>query len=125
MEQQFGNEIGNYYDESILEYKEGSSRMQERLPKVAQGYFDFTEAAFADGALSEKQKQLTALGISIYARDEFCIMFHTKAAVELGASEDEIMETIAVSSALGGGSALSQGVTLAMDSYDYYSQTLQ
>ncbi|MFS0574118.1 carboxymuconolactone decarboxylase family protein [Sporosarcina sp. 179-K 3D1 HS] len=124
MEQQFENQIANYYDESILEYKEGSSRLQERLPKVAQGYFDFTQACFTDGALSAKQKQLTALGISIYARDEYCIMFHTKEAVSLGASEEEIMETIAVSSALGGGSAFSQGVTLAMDSFDYYSQTL-
>lgn len=118
-------DIVNYFDESILDYKEGSSRMSEQLPKVAKGYFDFTEACFEEGAISKKQKQLTALGISIYARDEYCIMYHSKAAVELGTTEEELMEIIAVSSALGGGAAFSQGVTLAMDAFDYYNLTTQ
>ena len=115
-------EVVNYFDESILDYKEGSSRMHERLPKVAQGYFDFTEACFEEGSISKKQKQLTALGISIYARDEYCIMYHTKAALELGITEEELMETIAISAALGGGAAFSQGVTLALDTFDFYNQ---
>lgn len=119
----FEGEMANYFDEAIMDYKEGSGRMQERLPEVAQGYFDFTEACFAEGAISKKHKQLVAIAISLYAHDEFCIMFHTKAAVELGMSEEEFLETIAVSTALGGGGAFSKGVTLAMDSFDYYSES--
>lgn len=115
-------ELGNYFDEAILDYKEGSSRMRDRLPKMTQGYFDFTEACFQEGQIGGKEKQLMALGISIYAQDEYCIMYHTKGAVEHGATEDEIMETVAISAALGGGAAFSQGVTLAMDTYDYYSE---
>ncbi|MCT2536512.1 carboxymuconolactone decarboxylase family protein [Aquibacillus koreensis] len=116
------DELHNYFDASILDYKEGSSRFRERLPKMTQGYFDFTEACFQDGAIAKKEKQLMALSISIYAQDEYCIMYHTKGAVENGATEDEIMETVAISAALGGGAAFSQGVTLAMDTFDYYSE---
>ena len=113
-------DMTNYFDQSILDYKEGSSRLREKLPKMTQGYFDFTEACFEEGSIAQKEKQLMALGISIYAQDEYCIMYHTKGAVEHGATEEEIMETIAVSAALGGGAAFSQGITLAMDTFDYY-----
>ncbi|WP_077625044.1 carboxymuconolactone decarboxylase family protein [Sediminibacillus massiliensis] len=113
-------EVSNFFDDSILDYKEGSSRFQKALPKMTQGYFDFTEACFQAGSVGEKEKQLIALGISIYSQDEYCIMYHTKGAVEHGATEEEIMETVAVSAALGGGAAFSQGVTLVMDTFDYY-----
>ncbi len=118
-------QVVNYFDQSILDYKEGSSRLKERLPKVTQGYFDFTESCFQEGTIKEKEKQLMALGISIYAQDEYCIIYHTKGAAEHGASEEEIMETIAVSAALGGGAAFAQGVTLAMETFDYYTTEMK
>ncbi|WP_234998520.1 carboxymuconolactone decarboxylase family protein [Salirhabdus sp. Marseille-P4669] len=114
------NEYENYFDQSILDYKHGSERIKKHLPEMTQGYFDFTDACFKEGEISAKQKQLMALAVAIYAQDEYCIMYHTKGAVEHDASEEEIMETIAVSAALGGGAAFSQGVTLAMETYDYY-----
>lgn len=110
----------NYFDQSIMDYKQGSARLRERLPEMTQGYFDFTDACFKPGAIKEKEKQLMALAISIYAQDEYCIIYHTKGAVEHGATEQEIMETLAISAALGGGAAFSQGATLAMDTFDHY-----
>ncbi|WP_026771209.1 carboxymuconolactone decarboxylase family protein [Sediminibacillus sp. JSM 1682029] len=115
-------EEGNFFDQAILDYKEGSNRLEKGLPEVTKSYFDFTESCFQDGAIDAKQKQLIALGISIYAQDEYCIMYHTKGAVEHGATEKEMMETIAVSAALGGGAAFSQGVTLAMETFDHYHE---
>lgn len=105
---------------AIMDYKKGNSRMQELLPDVASSYFKFTDACFEEGALCKKQKQLTALGISIHAQDEYCILYHAKGAAEAGATETEIMETIAVSAALGGGAAFAQGLTLAMDAYQHF-----
>ncbi|MGM8216375.1 carboxymuconolactone decarboxylase family protein [Bacillaceae bacterium W0354] len=116
-------EVYNYFDESILDFKEGSSLFEDKMPKVAENFFKFTDASFEAGSLDQKTKQLMALSISIYAKDEYCIMYHTKGAVDHGATEDEIMETIAVSTALGGGAAFSQGVTLAHDAYHYFSNT--
>lgn len=114
----------NYFDQSIQDFKQGNTRLEKQLPDVTKGFFDFSEACFQEGAISKKQKQLTALSISIFAKDEYCIIYHTKGAVEHGATEQELMETIAISAALGGGSAFSQGVTLAMDTFDYYTQKL-
>ncbi|WP_186576011.1 carboxymuconolactone decarboxylase family protein [Aquibacillus kalidii] len=114
-------EVYNYFDQSMLDYKEGNSRLSERIPNVTKSYNEFTQACFKEGTIQQKEKQLMALGISVYAQDEYCIIYHTKGAVEHGATEEEIMETIAVSAALGGGAAFSQGVTLALDTYDHYT----
>ncbi|SER35919.1 alkylhydroperoxidase AhpD family core domain-containing protein [Gracilibacillus ureilyticus] len=117
-------ETSNYFDQAIEDYKRGTSRMKEHLPDMTKGYFHFTEEAFREGTIDQKSKQLMALAISIYAQDEYCIIYHTKGAVEHGASETEIMETLAISAALGGGAAFAQAVTLAMDTYTHYQQTL-
>lgn len=114
----------NYFDASILDYKEGTTYFQEKLPEVTKAYMSFTEQCFRPGAIKEKEKQLIALGISIYAQDEYCIMYHTKGAVEHGATEDEIAETIGVCSALGGGAAFAQGVTLAMETFQHYTNDI-
>ncbi|MFZ3578349.1 carboxymuconolactone decarboxylase family protein [Virgibacillus sp. DJP39] len=115
------DEIINYFDQSINDYKQGSTRMEKQFPEMTKGYFNFTQACFEEGSVAKKEKQLIALGISIYSQDEYCIIYHVKGAVEHGATQDEIMETIAISAALGGGAAFSQGVTLTMDTFDYYS----
>jgi len=118
----YEEELDNYFDQSIADYKQGTTRIEKQLPKMVQGYFDFTKASFEEGSINQKYKQLMALSISIYAKDDYCIIYHTKGAVEQGATEEEIMESIAVSSALGGGTAFSQGVTLALDTFDYYKK---
>lgn len=112
----------NYFDQSINDYKEGTAYLQKTLPNVAEHYMSFTEACFQKGALDKKQKQLMALGISIFAQDEYCIIYHTKSAVDNGATEEEIGETIGISAALGGGAAFAQGVTLAVDTFHHYKQ---
>lgn len=66
---------------------------------------------------------LTALGISIHAQDEYCIMYHATRALEFGASEQELSETIGVCSAFGGGASMSQGVTLVHDVIAEHQQT--
>lgn len=111
-----------YIDASIQEYKEGIGHFQEKMPEVVRGYLDFTGACFAEGTMSEKQKQLMALAISIHIQDEYCMMYHTATALDKGASEQEVLETIAVAAAFGGGAAFSQGVTLVMDVLDQYNR---
>ncbi|WP_188206508.1 carboxymuconolactone decarboxylase family protein [Alkalibacillus aidingensis] len=111
----------NFFDDILLHYKEGTQSLKEHLPKVTEGYFDFTEAAFEDGSIDKKHKQLIALGISIYAQDEYCIIYHMKGAVVNGASKEEVLEAIGISSALGGGAAFAQAVTLALDAYDHFA----
>ncbi|MFF2754757.1 carboxymuconolactone decarboxylase family protein [Psychrobacillus sp. NPDC058041] len=105
------------YSEAILqEYKVGMGSFTEKLPDVARTFHAFTESCFVAGKLDQKQKQLIALAISVHAHNEHCIVYHTKGCLDAGGTEEEMIEAIGVAAALGGGSAMSQGVTVWQES---------
>ncbi|ADC49076.1 hypothetical protein BpOF4_05060 [Alkalihalophilus pseudofirmus OF4] len=100
---------------ALLEYKEGLGHFTEKMPDIAKKYNAFTEACFAKGKLSQKEKQMIALGISVFSQDEYCIIYHTKGCLDQGCTEDEILEAVGVTAAFGGGAAMSQAVTLVQE----------
>ena len=106
---------GNSTESALIKYKEGIGMFTEKMPEFTKRFNDFTEECFKEGALSQKQKQLIALGISIHAQDEYCIIYHTKGCLDQGCSEQEILEAVGVTAAFGGGAAMSQGVTLVQE----------
>ena len=55
------------------------------------------------GALDPKAKELIALAIGVATRCDDCIAFHTKAAAKLGATPDEIQETLGMAIYMGAG----------------------
>lgn len=112
----------NSYEMELHDYKLGLGQFTEKMPDLASKYNAFTEACFAEGVLSQKEKQLIALGISIYSQDEYCIIYHTKGCIDQGCSEEEILEAIGVTGAFGGGAAMSQSVTLVQDCIDEFTQ---
>lgn len=66
--------------------------------------FEELEAtALKSGALDRKHKELIALGISVCESCYGCIEYHVGAALECGATREEIVETTAVSVCMGGG----------------------
>lgn len=83
--------------------------LSKENPKLAQGFGTMHHATAEDGALTVKQKELIALGISITIRCEGCIACHVKAAIEAGATKEEIVETIGVSLVMGGGPSVVYG----------------
>ncbi|MFC4618407.1 carboxymuconolactone decarboxylase family protein [Camelliibacillus cellulosilyticus] len=99
----------------LMDYKDGTKELHQQLPRVADSYQTFTTACFDEGKLTQKQKQLIALGISLCLRDDTCIVYHTKGCLDQGCSEDEIFEAAGVAAALGGGSAISRGITLIQE----------
>jgi AhpD family alkylhydroperoxidase len=62
-----------------------------------------SQAATGPGSLDVKTKELIALGIAVAARCDDCIAFHAKAAVEQGASRDEVLETLGLAIYMGAG----------------------
>src|SRR5689334_13025948 len=92
-------------------YKNGITHFKETLPDVVETYKAFTGTCFARGVLEEKQKQLIALGISLFANNEVCTFYHVQEALSKGSTPEEIMEATAVAAAMGGGHTMSQGVT--------------
>ncbi|MDQ0206643.1 carboxymuconolactone decarboxylase family protein [Alkalicoccobacillus murimartini] len=105
----------NTIQEALHTYKEGLQSFTQKLPHIAKSYNKFTETCFEEGTLTKKGKQLIALGISVYSQDEYCIIYHTKGCLDQGCSEDEILESVGVAAAFGGGAAMSQGVTLVQE----------
>jgi AhpD family alkylhydroperoxidase len=100
---------------ALHEYKEGLGIFMQKMPNIASKYNAFTEECFKEGALNKKEKHLLALGIAIYAQDEYCIIYHTKGCLDQGATEEEILEAVGVTAAFGGGAAMSQAVTLVQE----------
>lgn len=108
---------------ALQEYKEGIGTFTKKMPSIAKKYNAFTEACFEEGKLTKKEKQMVALGISIFSQDEYCIIYHTKGCLDEGCSEDEILEIVGVTAAFGGGAAMSQAVTLVQEAISELSQS--
>ncbi len=70
---------------------------------------ELEKATFADGALTKKQKELIAIGISVITNCESCMQWHISEAVNEGASEQEILEAIEVAFEMGIGPATVNG----------------
>jgi AhpD family alkylhydroperoxidase len=115
----------NEIEAALLDYKEGLGTFTQKMPELAQHYNAFTEACFKEGKLSQKDKQLIALGISIFSQDEYCIIYHTKGCLDQGATEEEILEVVGVTVAFGGGAAMSMAVTLVQDCITDLNETNQ
>ncbi len=71
------------------------ARKRRELGPTTQAAFDaFSQAVFADGALSAKMKQLIAVAAAHVTQCPYCIRSHTKSALRHGATQQEIMEAI-------------------------------
>ncbi|MFD0051414.1 carboxymuconolactone decarboxylase family protein [Actinomycetes bacterium NPDC127524] len=116
------NEPRNVTESVLHDYKTGIGVFLEKMPELGSKFNAFTEACFQEGALSQKEKQLIALGISLYTQDEYCIIYHVKGCLDQGASEQEIHEAIGVTAAFGGGAVMSQAVTLVQDTIQELSE---
>ena len=75
-------------------------------PEVMKGFAGIAQAALAPKALDAKTKELIALGIAVAIRCDDCIGFHVKAAIENGASQEEVTEALGIAIYMGAGSSV-------------------
>ncbi|ARD47771.1 alkylhydroperoxidase [Sporosarcina sp. P37] len=107
-----------FTDAVLADYKTGMGAMSEQVPKLMKSFHAFSEVCFEEGEVSQKYKHLIALAVSVYAHSEYCIIYHTKGCIDNGCTVGEVLEAVGVAAALGGGSALSQAVTIVMQTLD-------
>jgi AhpD family alkylhydroperoxidase len=98
-------EIMDKLDEISIRRKKAHSKLMALNSQVYRGFLDMEKAAYADGALSKKQKELIAIGISVAKDCESCMQWHIEQAAADGASFEEILEAIEVAMEMGGGIA--------------------
>jgi len=85
--------------------KVAHARLVELGSEVYQAFLQMERAAFSDGALPGKEKELIAVGISVVKNCESCMQWHVEQAVAKGAAFQEVLEAIEVGIEMGGGPA--------------------
>jgi AhpD family alkylhydroperoxidase len=79
------------------------SHLRMGSPEVMKAFASMATGAGASGALDAKTKELIALAVSVAVRCDDCIAFHAKAAVQRGATREEVAETLGMAIYMGAG----------------------
>jgi len=77
--------------------------LRRAIPTVYDGFRQMHEAAFTEGVLSRKHKELVALAMAVAQQCDGCIASHARGAAKFGATNEEVAETLGVSIAMMGG----------------------
>ena len=93
--------------------------LRRDIPDTLAGFSAMAQAASKDGALDKKTKELMALALGVAAHCEGCIGFHAEALVRLGASREEVEETLGMAVYMGGGPSLMYAAE-AMAAYEQF-----
>ena len=80
-----------------------TAKFMEKYPEIASSFTTLMGSVIQDGKLGSKEKELIAVGIAVGLRCVPCIHAHTKSALNMGATEDEIIEAATVAILMGGG----------------------
>lgn len=100
--------IGNF-DRAADDVNDSSTELTRSHPGAMKGFKALGAAAYADGALTRKVKELIALALSIASRCDGCVAYHARRCSELGATREEVVETIGVAIQMGGGPSMVYG----------------
>jgi AhpD family alkylhydroperoxidase len=95
----------NKLEELTAQRKRAHAQLLASKSKVYEGFLAMEKAAYCDGALPKKQKELIAVGISVVKNCESCMQWHIEQAAAGGATFEELLEAIEVGIEMGGGPA--------------------
>ena len=90
-------------NDKLDDFFEYTVKFMEKHPEIASNFTTLMGSVIQDGKLGCKEKELIAVGIAVGLRCQPCIYAHTKSALNMGATEDEIMEAATVAILMGGG----------------------
>jgi len=98
-----------YYDpEDLPRFPE----IGREAPELARKFFDYYNAVFAAGALTEREKAIIALAVAHAVQCPYCIDAYTQACLERGSNVAEMTEAVHVANAIRGGASLVHGVQM-------------
>ncbi|MDP2449626.1 MAG: carboxymuconolactone decarboxylase family protein [Polaromonas sp.] len=104
------------------EVASGIGLIREGSPESMKAFGALSLAATADKSLDPKTKELMALAIGIAVHCDGCVAYHTRAAHKLGATREEVAETVALALYMGGGPAAVYGAD-AIRAYNEFAGT--
>ncbi|MEM7604690.1 MAG: arsenosugar biosynthesis-associated peroxidase-like protein [Myxococcota bacterium] len=74
--------------------------------ELADKFFEWYGAVFADGALSQREKALIALAVAHAVQCPYCIDAYSKSCLEKGSDLEQMTEAVHVAAAIRGGASL-------------------
>ncbi|MCK5238598.1 MAG: carboxymuconolactone decarboxylase family protein [Candidatus Thorarchaeota archaeon] len=90
------------------------------IPETRNAFTDLQKTVHTEGALSAKFKEIICIVASVLSPCESCMVYHTKQALKLGATREEIMEACGVAIVMGGGPAASH-LAVIQDALDAWA----
>jgi AhpD family alkylhydroperoxidase len=75
-------------------------------PDTLKGYQTLSKAGAATNFLDAKTRELISIAVAVTSRCDGCITIHTSEAIRLGATKEEIAETLGVAGAINAGAAM-------------------
>ena len=81
-------------------------------PELAEKFFAWYGAVFAEGALTAREKSLIALAVAHAVQCPYCIDAYASDALAKGSNVDEMTEAVHVAAAIRGGASLVHGVQM-------------
>jgi 4-carboxymuconolactone decarboxylase len=97
-----------YKPEDLPKFEE----IGKEVPDLAKKFFDYYNAVFAEGALTEREKALIALAVAHAVQCPYCIDAFTQGCLQKGSNVAEMTEAIHVVTAIRGGASLVHGVQM-------------
>ena len=88
-----------YYDNNAIAMRPVRTEMSD----VVKGFGALHQATMKAGTLSVLEKELIAMGIGLAERCENCIYSHVRAAVNAGATREQVLEAAGVAVLMQGG----------------------
>jgi AhpD family alkylhydroperoxidase len=90
-------------------------KLDENAAASMKAFWEFEEEAFAEGALSVREKQLMSVAVALTTQCPYCIELHTTAARKAGADDAQLAEAAIVAAAIRAGSAVTHATHLYKD----------
>ena len=81
-------------------------QLEANASEAMKGFVDFDKAAFAEGAIPTKYKELMAVAVALTTQCPYCIDIHSGNARKAGATDTEMAEAAMVAAALRAGAAI-------------------
>jgi alkylhydroperoxidase/carboxymuconolactone decarboxylase family protein len=88
------------------------SEIGKDAPHLAEKFFDWYNAVFAEGALSEREKSLIALAVAHAVQCPYCIDAYASDCLSKGADSEQMTEAVHVAAAIRGGASLVHGIQM-------------
>ena len=99
---------GYYHQEDLPRFPD----IGKDAPELWKKFADWYGAVFAEGALTEREKSLIALGVAHAVQCPYCIDAYTSASLEKGSTPEQMTEAVHVAAAIRGGASLVHGVQM-------------